>query len=368
MKLTEKLLDFLHSAFDKSPRSFVALRVRHASDAFRWQVADDVLVGWLGDEQIFFVALAGRTIRSLIDHLSTLTQVSVVYADPSALDLSATILIDGVGAQAENNGDCLYAYSSVLWSWLHSVGVELSAARVAVDAAVDQMSIVTADADWLDEWGGYFGVPRMDGEADVAYANRIIVEVMRARGNNKAIEQSLFERFGQASSVNDVVRWKNATQTHNSAFNYTGIKKYDAVQDPLYGLFEVEIGYDLESGADLLVFASQVRAFIEQFRDAGTHLDSLRLSGSQLSDVATPPTEEGTTQPVVVQALSDDALIAPSESLAAMPAALAALGDTLTAPADGAATDVSYSTSYVGIRSYNGIVKHQGGLTVAEPL
>ena len=368
MRLAEKLLEFIHSAFDKSPGAFVAFRARHASDAFRWRIADDVLTGYLDDDILFAADLTEHTLASLTEFLSAQAQITVIYgASKEAMGASATTLLDGEGAQASSNGDVFLAYSSILWAWLHSVALELKAAKEAIGAMVDQMSIPSADDEWLDEWGGYFGVARNTGESDTAYSNRIVVEVMRPRGNNKAIEQALLDRFGQAAAVNDVTRWRNATQTHNSAFSYNSAILHNAVADPLYGLFEVEIGYDLESGADLLAFAGQVRAFIEQFRDAGTHLDSLRLSDSKLEDAfASPPTDDGAVQVLLLALQADDTLTAPVEAVATIPITLAGMGDTLTGPADSATIDVTYTTKYDGLRSFNGIVKHQSGLTVAE--
>jgi hypothetical protein len=220
--------------------------------------------------------------------------------------LSACALIDGDGYQAQSNGDIIRAYQSTLWMYLDALATELVEAKNRIIAMLDQMSIKTADNEWLDEWGEYFGVLRAASEPDADYANRIIAEVIRPRGNNKAIESALFQQFGQVVNVTDVVKWGspspayNGVNTHNSAVNY------NASATPKYGLFEIIIGYDLLTSGDPPAFTQGVRDFVEKIRDAGTHLDSVNLSGSLLSDAySTPPVDSGLDFTVTDQAHYD---------------------------------------------------------------
>jgi hypothetical protein len=359
MRLVEKLLQFMYSAFDRTPQSFVAFRVRHASDAFRWKISDAVFTGYLGSEVLLSEPLHEHTIASLVEFLSAQPDFTILYAASSdALMAHATTLLEAEGAQAQSNGDIILAYSSFLWSWLHGMAQELAAARASIDEMLKQLSLRSAEADWLDEWGGYFGIkrdpaggalidptatpPRYAPESDRDYAQRIITEIIRPRGNNKAIELALKSRFGQASSVVDVVRNPAQLQTYNGASTHNSERLYNAVDGLVYGLFEVEIGYDLESREDPLGFAQNVRAFIEQFRDAGTHLESLNLASSVLEETAAHPEDD---LPHFAVALEQ------SVELAAP-------------PSEFASTLIKYGTSYDGLRKFNGVVQHQSGAVV----
>lgn len=285
MALLDKLLGYIHRVFDKDPRSILALRIRHNSAAFNWSVADGVLSGFDGAAPLFTVNLEGYTLASLINHLATLNGIVVSNAaDPALLLASASTLVSGSGVQAVSNGDALFAYSSLLWMYMDVMAGELAAAKASIVTALDQMTIQTADADWLDEWGGYFAVPRLSGELDAAYANRIIVEVMRPRGNNKAIEQALFEAFGQDAQVLDLIKYNSASHNYSGSVNHNAAWFHNGTSDAVYGLFQVVLGYDVLAGGDQAAFAAAARALIEKFRDAGTQMDSLQLTGSVISD------------------------------------------------------------------------------------
>jgi hypothetical protein len=367
MRLAEKLLAYIHSAFDKSPDPFVAFRMQHTSAKFRHVISDFTLNGYDDDVLLFSVDLNDHTLFSLAEYLGAQTGCSIVYAAPkSELGRSATVLLDANLAQSDSNGDCFYAFTSLLWSYLDCVGESLRQAKAAVVAMLDQMSIPTADNEWLDEWGGYFGVSREFGEVDAVYANRIIVEVMRPRGNNKAIEQALLDRFGKASTVTDLVKWKDQGHVFNSAYTHNSAIKYDATNDPIYGLFDVVISYNLESGTDLLTYAGQVRQFIEQFRDAGTHMESLNLQSGVLMDTA-PGVLAESYMLAGVASLSD-AATAPSDTSLAVASALATLSDIATAGSDAAGLSVTYSTLFNSARLFDGKVNFAGGSVVAETL
>lgn len=366
MRLAEKLISYLHSAFDKSPKPLVAFRARHLSDAFRYVIKDFTLQLFDGDVLLLTVDLNEHTLLSLVELIGRQNGMSVTYLAPrDDLNVSAAVLLEGAHAQIESNGDVFQAYSSLLWSYMESVASALTDAKNAIYAMLDQMSIRSADAEWLDEWGSYFGVPRFVGEADAVYSRRIIIEVMRPRGNNKAIELALLEHFNQESTVVDITKWKNATQIYNSTFIHNGGIHYDANNDPIYGLFQVVIGYDLESGLDPLGYAAEVRAFIEKFRDAGTHLESLNLSGSTISDTLTPPVD---TQSMVVGLPLGDTLSAPADAFTTMATQLSPLADTLPDVSDVATLNINFTTRYNGARLHNGDVAYASGASYSETL
>lgn len=294
MKLVGKLLNYVHEAFRKDADVFTALRVRHTSDAFSWHISDRVLSLRDGANPIYDsntgfpvpdINLSGLSILDLSVHLGSIGGVTVAYVDTERQGLSACSLIDGDGYQNRSNGDIISGYQSSLWMYLDALSTELAEAKKRITDMLDQMSIATADDEWLDEWGGYFGIPRDPGEIDAVYANRIIIEVIKPRGNNKAIEAALYRKYGQIASVTDYYlpgipipsyvgrQYNDGTYVHNQIGS-----------EPVCGLFQITIGYDILLSGAPPAFISDVRAFVEKLRDAGTHLDSVALTSSGIDD------------------------------------------------------------------------------------
>jgi len=303
------MLDHIHRAFDKSPRSFAAFRLRHASPAFSWRVQDKAISGLDGGVVLWSIPLAGHTIKSLVSAMASMPGVSIPYSAPiDQTGISAIALLDGSGALAQSNGDVVSAYSSLLWMFLDAMAAQLVKARDTIVDMLDQMSVATADEDWLDEWGGYFAISRLLGEPDYAYRRRIIAEVIRPRGNNKAIELSLAEVFDESLTVTDTMRWGPASPMLDGAKSLDGTWVLNASALPVYGLFNVQIGYDLESGEDQAAYAALVAAQVDKMRDAGTHMDSLSLSGSRLTEeVLAQPADGSIALLVTVPNLLDGA-------------------------------------------------------------
>lgn len=286
MLLSKKLLNNLHRAFDIDPEPFLALRVRYDGDTMRWKIEDNtiwlVVTGGLGASASF--DLTAHTIKSLAIAIVERRGYSVEYMDAEKADLSAMCLLDATGDQDTNNGDHLLGYSSIIHTFANAMAVELVAARKSIIDMLDQMSIRTADNEWLDEWGGYFGIQRLTGEHDREYGNRIIAEIIMPRENNKAIELAILSAFGQESFVVDANVWGDVSPLYNASIDNDGVRLHNAAIQPAYGLFDVQYGYDVLSGADPTEYANNLRAFIERFRAAGTHLRALALLGSRVTD------------------------------------------------------------------------------------
>jgi hypothetical protein len=362
MQLTQKLLRYLNSVFDKDARSFVAFFLRHESGAFRWRVAERVLYGYNGATELFAIPLEGYTIGSLLNYLASLPGVTVAtQSSLEQLGLSACALMDGEGQQVLSNGDHVEAFTSVLWSHFESLAVELKEAKRQVVEALKQMSVRGAEAEWLDEWGSYFGIPRKDGEVDAVYGPRIIVEVLRPRGNNKAIEIGLADTFGQASRVIDLQKFGDVFPVYDGSIFHDSSEHYDAEATPYYGLFKIVIGYDLLGGADIDGFVEEVKAYVETLRDAGTHLESVELGGSQLSDdFPFAPTDGASIQVLSAIASLSDSVTGPTESVSTSAVALGQFSESLSAPDDAASGSIEYSILYSGVRDYDGSVAHVG--------
>lgn len=264
MKLTQKLVGYLNRVFARGPAQELALRVSYESGAMRWSVADGELVltvtGGVG--QSTTIPLGGHSVQSLAALIASLPGFSVPFvAGGEIASRSAMVLLDGSGDQSASNGDHLYGFTSALWAYLHGQAVELTAARAAIGEALLQMAANTASESWVDEHGSYYGIPRRSGEADAAYAARMVAEISVARGNNFAISSAL-RRATEATSVT-VVDYGVQTTAAN------GTKSY--------GLFDVDVDVPLDSTLQHDQIVENAGEILVAMRDAGTHIRNLRF-------------------------------------------------------------------------------------------
>lgn len=301
MKLTEKLLNYAHQILSKSPDRFIALRVR-SSGSLSWSIEDATLVLVTAIESIS-VSLADYTIASLAEFLSSKATVSVEYMAPES-HLSALVLIDGAANQNDGNGDCLYGFGSLVWAYMEPLAAELTESRNQIGNMVDQMSIPSADAEWLDEWGGYFGIRRLAGETDAIYGPRIIAESLLPRGNNIAIEMAIGAATGGfKSEVTDAPMDSVFSGIQRDGFTrFDGTRARAPIVRSFYGQFDVNADFDLLSSENISDLMVRIRSAIDKFRDAGTRLRQVQLSGF-MSDVAGPHSDDVTLN--AHEALSD---------------------------------------------------------------
>lgn len=261
MKITQRLVNYLHRVFDKSPDQFLALRIQCDGTGLTWAISDAMLtttpVG--GTAAPLSIDLSAYSVAALASHISAQAGYSVPYVDTSALSvLSSQVLMDGVGNVAQTNGDHLYGYTSVVWAFMDANAAELEAAGAQIGNMLQQMNTITASGSWLDLQGAYYGVPRHVGEQDAQYGPRIIATVIRPLGNNVAIESALrVLNGGLAASVVD----------------------YDVLVNNSYCLFDVNFSVTLEmlSVSTLLEWQASIGAVIESMRDAGTHVRQVNI-------------------------------------------------------------------------------------------
>lgn len=264
MRLTHRLLGYLNRVFNKDPVKFLALRLNYSGTAMTWAVTDGVLTTTVtgGPGQALTVLLKNYTLSQLASYLAAQPGYSVPYQPQAEFSpLSATTLLDGSGNPANSNGDHLNGYTSPLWAILESCAVQLDDAKKAVYEMLKQMTTPTAEAEWLDEIGGHYAVLRQDAEADNAYGPRIIAEIVRPRGNNKAMEIAIRKGSGCYSArVTDAP----AQMQGNGRLSY--------------GLFDIEAIEDVNNPlANFDTFVKVVLDMVANFRDAGTHLRHARL-------------------------------------------------------------------------------------------
>jgi hypothetical protein len=369
MRLTRKLLSALNRVFSRDPLKFLALRLSYEG-TMSWRVEDAVLHTTVdgGVGSALEVDLSDYTVASLALFLHAQPGYDVLYVDGTdAAQLSARVLLDGGSDITASNGDHLYGYTSVLFAFFESLAGELDALRLSIGEALKQLSTRTASDAWLDELGGYYGIPRIAGEPDESYGPRIIAEVLRPRGNNVALEMAIKTFTGQDATVTDVeftaggTNFYDGTYTHNAAINHS-----DTAAVNQYGLFDVEYGYDLiNAPGDFSEFATIVRGVINRLRDAGTHLRALDLVGTGLDDSSPAPTD-AMGDIAVAAALADEPAAPTEETTSAV--SMVALTDTMAAPTEEADLEITYGHFYNGGRSYNGAITHTGGIAVSETL
>lgn len=247
MKLTEKLVSYLHRGFTKDPRPFLALRLNY-DGAMSWRIEDGRLYTTVtgGSGANLNVALANYTIGTLATHLASNGGYTVPYVITGPLaNLSALSLLDASGNQANSNGDHLKAFDSLAWAYMDAAALELKGARESISTMLLQLVMRTAEGEWLEELASYYNVERLPGETDAQLAVRAIIEVARPRGNNVAIELALSEiTEGNSATVEDA-----------------------PLVNGNYGFFDVTA--EVTQG-DFDEFLLLVRDVISRFRDAGT--------------------------------------------------------------------------------------------------
>jgi hypothetical protein len=367
MRLTQKLLNYLNRVFDKDPVQFLALRLSY-DGAMSWRVNDAVLTTTVtgGSGQALQVDLSGYSVSDLATFLAAQPGYSVPYVDSSELSrLSARVLLDGGADIGTSNGDHLYGYTSVLWSYLEAVANELTIAKQQIAQALRQMSTRTAEGAWLDELGSYYGVPRLDGELDASYGPRIIAEVLRPRENNVAIEEAIRVFTGQDTTVTDVTAFAGSFPSHNGLITHNGTYNYSSVDVPAYGLFDVAYGYDLINGGSFAEFQQVITDLIGRLRSAGTHLRALSLVGSKIGDDFQFAPADATS--MSVHAALADAADAPVEATT-MAVRLAPLEDLGVQGWDEAGVAIAYATTYNGLRKHDGVARYNSGSVELEAL
>lgn len=191
----QRLLKYPHRAvFDTDAHAEPVLRLR-GETGMAWQVADEVLIIQAGDRALRY-DLAAMTVGQLAASLAADgLEVGPIAAEFAGL--SATVLVEGAGDQAQSNGDRLQGFTSLLWSLYSAYGRELRQAGDQVRQALRQMVIPQAEGEWLELWANLYGVEKLKNETDAHLAERIPKEAFRIRVNALAIEQAIKDATGK---------------------------------------------------------------------------------------------------------------------------------------------------------------------------
>src|SRR5262249_1913699 len=195
--LFDRLLKSLPTYLDKEPGAEPGITLNYDGDAAEVTI----------ERHLFTVKVSGGSGTSLSRQLQGLTlaqlaaslnlqpghTAAVVAPDSS---LPAISLIE-VQAQDIMLAPRLDRFTSLLWALFLPVCWGFLDTVDNLNNGLLQMSVKTAEQKWVDYWGEEFygGIRRLFHEADRAYADRIIKEVLRWRLNNLAIAQILEEEI-----------------------------------------------------------------------------------------------------------------------------------------------------------------------------
>ena len=308
------LLRWLPHDFDQDPGAVMAFTIAYDGQMV-WTVDDDGVFSTEtagGTGSPLRVSLAGITIANLAAIINAQPGYDIVsLGDSATVQLGAMALIRTSVNIADPGGNRIMAYSNPNWALLEAIESELDVAQGQIGQMPAELSATTADSDFLDTIGALYGVPRLQGEPDAAYQQRIPAEVVRPKCNNVALEMAIEYFTGQECQVNDVVVYTPDAPLWNG-FLFNGSTYFNGVQGaPQYGLFDVVYGYDLVNGAsDFTTFASIVTGVVNGLRAAGTHMRNLTLTGSALSETVPPPSDEAA---ILVALAEGDAVTPPSD-------------------------------------------------------
>lgn len=309
-------------------------------------------------------ALSSLTLGQLADRISTIPWCKASVVDLERGGLLASVLLDANGQSVTGGASYMAGYTSLLWAFIEGWAVELTDLRRQIAGAPDQLDLNKGSGVWLDEIGGYYGVTRSLNETDEVYGPRVIAEALRPRSNNVALEAAIKVYTGQDATVTDVVEYGDAFPLHDGAIDYDGTQVHDSGVAALYGLFDVEYGFDLENGTDITAFQSELRKLIGRLRAAGTHLRALALQSSALADTVARSTDALTATAYL--AASDD-VAAPSDAMS-MSGALALGGDTVASPTDTSVLQIPLTSIRNGRVLRNGFRIHSQFATLTQNL
>lgn len=219
----------------------------------------------------------------------------VLDTEKTITDLATELDADGINVTIENNSlanmlarglvpatDSATAYypQSLLWLELLTYAWALDDQRNRIEALNAEMYLDTADGNWLDAWGSYFGTARLSGEVDQKYCARIVREVTYPNQNNKALEQLVDYFFSDYYTPSPLVDCNvddahgtrgnlhyNGMISHNGQYLHNG----DIIRT--FAQFLASVWCELSSTDNTVEQMIGSRAVIDRKKSAGTNYD-----------------------------------------------------------------------------------------------
>lgn len=280
MKLASKLISYLGSAFDKDPVQAVALKFSYDGN-LNWKITDNVFTTTVsgGTGVSLALTLSDYTITELSDYLSSQAGYTSTYVNDDISSLSAITVMDGSGVQGDG-AISLLAHQSLLWLWFDVIAKELAVAALSVTEMIKELVVGTSSTDWLNEWGDFYGIPRITDESNALYATRIASEVVGVNSTNLALEKKILDQAGMQATVSDIDWWYNAQLVNDLGFTSLAPGDPPAGGYPYWGLdindnpvvcsFAVILGV-VNVGALDPVTVATIKNIVNKYKAAGTH-------------------------------------------------------------------------------------------------
>jgi hypothetical protein len=290
VRLTTKLLGYLHRVFNKDPMAVLALRIRCDSGKMTWTVSDGTLtltpVG--GSAKPLTLDLDEFTIQELSQFIARQVGYSVPFQDMSVRQgFSALVLLDASGDISQSNGDHLFAYTNILYAYINANASELELAQSQIFNMLAQMSTLSAQGEFLDLQGSQYLVPRNPLELDPAYSPRIISNVLLPSSNNIGMAIALEAQFpGTQVVITDAVDNSSAlllrdgTLFFNSEFVHNS--NSSAITD---GLFDVTFSFNFSGPISFSEYAPLVISAVNKYRAGGTFIRNMFLKNGLTASV-----------------------------------------------------------------------------------
>lgn len=211
MDLNRTILRYLPQVYDLDPEPLLALRVTFDSGSLTWIIKDDTLTLTTDEPQVLPFDLREKTIGDLATEIESASgpggTFTAAIQDTTLMSRPAITLIDGAGDQAISNGDHLLCADSLLWTMLGAMDIEIQeAGEIGLPDAIEQMVFTDSGGHWLDLWGAYFGIPRLDGMNDADYGVFLREEIIRPRNNALAIENTVLAHTDKKITIREP--WK----------------------------------------------------------------------------------------------------------------------------------------------------------------
>jgi hypothetical protein len=188
--MIKRLIDKLHSIFDKSSQTVVGIYITSATP-ITVSVKDFVVTATQGATSI--TASNSDTLATFAATIAS-TFGATVTTDPNVSQFMPNWIVQG----DYSGTDIELPYPTAqLYNEMQVYARALTEQAQQLKNATNQIYMKLADGEWLDYWGrDYFGILRYEAETDDHYRQRVIFEVVRPTQNNKAIEAIVYETIG----------------------------------------------------------------------------------------------------------------------------------------------------------------------------
>lgn len=217
MDAFQRIIGRLHRVFNKDPQK-VAVATIIANGTGTVEVNGTTLAIKCNYGNATF-QLTG-TLTALAAAIAATYGSNVVLSVTSGMGtlLSRGLLEEGITPLSSDPK--LYYPQSLLYHELKAYAGILEEQSERIRAAEKELYAHTADGTWLETWlNAYFGIMRLEGEADEQYFKRAKYEILAIKVNNKALMKLIADAAGLYVEVKDLNAYYFTTNRTGSLTN-----------------------------------------------------------------------------------------------------------------------------------------------------